>query len=157
MVFLASSDTQPQSLERSFLQLRLDPQTPVLLPMESVQEVLTVASKRLTFLPNMPDSILGLLNQRSRLYWVMDLPQFLGFPRLKLRVQRYTVVILNAQSSSLGLLVAGIDSVVKAPIETIGSPPSGWADYCQGTIPTGTLTLPVLNSNAIVEDSRLSS
>lgn len=116
---------RPQNpLGEAYLKFLLDSQTPVVLPMKQVQEVLVLSANRLTPMPNMPACIVGLMNRRSRVLWVIDLTRLLGTPALDLNVQQHTLVIVRPGTISLGVVVQRVDGMVWMTPEQIQPPPS---------------------------------
>jgi positive phototaxis protein PixI len=110
----------------------LDRHTLAALPTLQVQEVLTLPATRLTAMPNMPDCVLGLMNRRSQVMWLVDLPHLLGNPPLETNVQQYAILMVRLGTESLGLAVARIEGTVGLPAELIQPPPT----YCQPSLRT---------------------
>jgi positive phototaxis protein PixI len=139
---------------QAYLKLQLDPQTQAALPMDFAQEVLTVSAGRLTFMPNMPSCVLGLLNQRSRVFWMVDLPQLLEFQSLSLDTQQYNVIIVRVGNFALALAVLTVKGVVRFGVEAIQSPigtvSAGLTPYLRGWIPQEKEILLVLDPQAIL-------
>jgi twitching motility protein PilI len=111
-------------LGEAYLKFLLDPQTPVVLPMKQVQEVLVLSANRLTPMPNMPACIIGLMNRRSRVLWVVDLTRLLGTPSLDLNTQQHTLVIVRPGTISLGVVVQQVEGMVWMTPDQIQPPPS---------------------------------
>ncbi|MDS3861984.1 chemotaxis protein CheW [Thermosynechococcaceae cyanobacterium BACA0444] len=106
-----------------YLRLQLTPDTTAVLATDDTQEVLVVPGFKLTVMPNMPNVVLGLLNHRNRVIWVIDLPLLLGLPALSLEVPQLTVAIIRPQGEKpLGLAVPQIRGLVRLEAEAIQSP-----------------------------------
>lgn len=137
-----------------YLSLRLDDQNLALIEMPYTQEVLVVAAERITAIPNLAASVLGLLNQRNRVLWVIDLPQLLGLNPIALDTQQYNLAIIQVGQFPLGLAVAGIEGVMRFNQDAIQSPigavQSELTPYLQGCILTEKQVLLVLDASAIV-------
>lgn len=136
-----------------YLKFHLEQQTPAILAMEYVQEVLILPYRRITPMPNMPECVLGLLNRRSRVLWVLDLAQLLGLQPISPSVQYNNVVIIKARQITLGLLVQEVKGVtyfapnlMQAPTELITS---ALIPYLHGCV-VQEETLLVLSAEAIV-------
>ncbi len=114
----------PQVLGEAYLKFLLDPQTPIVLPMKQVQEVLVLSANRLTPMPNMPACIIGLMNRRSRVLWVADLTRLLGTPALDLNTQQHSLVIIRPGTISLGVVVQRVEGMVWLTSDQIQPPPS---------------------------------
>jgi twitching motility protein PilI len=114
----------PHVLGEAYLKFLLDPQTPIVLPMKQVQEVLVLSANRLTPMPNMPACIIGLMNRRSRVLWVADLTRLLGTPALDLNTQQHSLVIIRPGTISLGVVVQRVEGMVWMTPDQIQPPPS---------------------------------
>lgn len=136
-----------------YLKFHLEQQTPAILAMEYVQEVLILPYRRITPMPNMPECVLGLLNRRSRVLWVLDLAQLLSLQPISPSVQYNNVVIIQARQITLGLLVQEVKGVtyfapnlMQAPTELITS---ALIPYLHGCVVQEEILL-VLSAEAIV-------
>lgn len=105
-----------------YLRIELAPQTPALLPMNFAQEALVVLVEQITQIPNMSSKFLGLLNQRSRIYWVLDLPRLLGLEPISLQLNEYNIVIMRSGQTPLGLAVPKIEGVMRFSDDDVQSP-----------------------------------
>lgn len=144
-----------RSQETAYLRLQLDGQVTALLPLNSAQEVLSVPITQITPMPNMPGCTLGLLNQRSRIFWVIDLSQLLEMPPLDLSLQQFNVVIIRVGKAALGLAVREVKGVIQIPVDDIQSPMGtvapGLTLYLQGCVLQTAEILLVLDPQAIVQ------
>ncbi|MGK7876648.1 MAG: chemotaxis protein CheW [Xenococcaceae cyanobacterium] len=150
---LESSQLQ-KNLGDPYLKLQLDQRTSAALPMKHAKEVLVVAVERITSMPNMPACVLGLLNQRSRVLWVVDLPQMLDLQALERDVQNYNIAIVRVGNTPLGLLVKEVKGVMRTVEDSIQSPigtvASGLIPYLRGCVLQETSVVLVLDAEAIV-------
>lgn len=150
----ASLPPKEQDLGNAYLKLQLDRQTVAALPMDYTQEVLVVSARRLTPIPNMPACVLGLLNQRSKIFWVVDLPQLLQLSVLDTYVQQYNIAIVRSREIPLGLAVQQVKGVMRFNADAIHSPvgtvPDNLIPYLQGCISQQTDSVLVLDPVAIV-------
>ncbi len=102
--------TRPQALATiPYFSLQIESKTKALIDMRSAQEVLNIASERITMMPNMPNHVLGLVYHRSRVFWVIDLPLMFGLNPLYGGAAEYPVIIIQIQDFWLGL--AGLQSL----------------------------------------------
>ncbi len=77
------------------------------LPAVGVQEVLLVQPEQLTVFPNVPPLVLGAINWRGRLSWVVDLGRRLGAEEpLALGTQDLPVLVVAEPTGMLGLAVS---------------------------------------------------
>jgi positive phototaxis protein PixI len=100
------------SLGTGYLRVSVFDSVSVLLPLTQVQEVIALPSHRLSALPNLPAPVLGLMNRRSQVLWLVDLVYLLGMGRLELEALTHHVVVLKVGNVSLGLAVKAIEGMV---------------------------------------------
>ncbi len=116
----------PQILQQKktgdpYLKVLLQAGQSAVLPMAQAQEAIAIPASRVTPMPNMPACVLGLLNHKSRVIWVVNLPQMLGLEAQNLNVQQYNLAIIRSGKTSLGLVVPEIKGVVRFDIDTVQS------------------------------------
>lgn len=105
-------------------------------------------------MPNMPECVLGLLNRRNRLVWVIDLPQALNLQPIGNNTQQYSIVIIQIKQMTLGLLVQEVTGVthfqphlIQAPTELVTST---LMPYLSGCVSLEQEVMLVLNTEAVV-------
>lgn len=156
-----TSDSPEVQITRPYLQIQLDLVTPALIPMQYAQEVLTLPSRRITPMPNLPDCLLGLLNQRSRIIWVADLGQMLGKKPINRNLQQYNLAIIRWQNIPLGLVIAQVKGVIRLVPESIESPVDNVAEslvpYLHGVYQQADTTCLILAAKAIINSPLLHS
>src|SRR6476646_10386346 len=142
-----------------YLKFRLDPHTWAVLAMEYAQEVLVLSAQRITPMPNMPPAVLGLLNWRSRVLWVVDLAHMLQLQPLEANVQKYNLAIVRVGELPLALAVQQVEGVTRLAPDTIQSPigtvTSGLIPFLQGCILQQQETSLALDAEAIVRSPSL--
>lgn len=151
---LSSPHTQTD-LGESYLKLQLDEHTLAVFPLEYAQEVLVIPRQRVTSIPNMSSDIVGLVNQRNRIYWLLDLSLLLGLNRSCQGFREYSIAFVKINQISVGLVVPKIQGVVCIFAQQIQSPRDNFSSeiipYLAGCIiDEGKLTY-VLDPLAIVE------
>ena len=99
------------TLGTGYLRVSLFDEVSVLLPLTQVQEVIALPSHRLSALPNLPAPILGLMNRRSQVLWLVDLVYLLGMGRLELDALTHNVVVLKVGNVSVGVAVKAIEGM----------------------------------------------
>lgn len=149
----------PKNLGDTYLKFQFGQRTPAVLPMNRASEVVVIPAGRITPMPNMPDHIMGLINRRSRVLWVVDLAPMLGLPPTDTNVQQYNVVFIRSGSTALGLIVQAVESVVRLVPESIQSPlgqvsPS-LVPYLRGCVLQDQEILLVLDAEAIMRSPLL--
>ncbi len=139
----------------TYLRVQLADSTQAVIPMSKMQEVLTSPCDRITVMPLMPEWVIGLLNQRSQIFWVMDLPQFLGLPPLEVEEQTYNIAIVRVDDKPVGLRVKQVYGVSRFRADLIQSPigalPSQLEPYLRGYVLRQQSILLVLETEAIVQ------
>lgn len=141
-----------------YVRFQIEIHTPAILSMEVVQEVLIVPISRITPMPNMPECILGLLNRRNRVLWVIDLAQVLSLQPVDANAQQYHMVIIRVDSFPLALVVQEVRGVTRFTPDCIQSPVVGESNiipYIDGWILQQQERLLVMNAKAIVTSSML--
>ncbi|GAB4523993.1 MAG: hypothetical protein Tsb0014_02100 [Pleurocapsa sp.] len=155
--------TNPNSEEISYpyLQLQLNANISAVVPMKYTQEVFTISSRRITPMPNMPDCILGLLNQRSRVFWIADLSQMLNMQPVDRNLQQYHLAIIRFQDVPLGVIVSQIKGVMRLNQKEIQSPQEkvipSLEPYLHGYCQQQDKRILVLNPEALINSPILHS
>jgi positive phototaxis protein PixI len=153
------STLESQSLGEPYLKIQLAPHSAAVVPMEQAQEAIAIPFDRITPVPNMPACVLGLLNQRSRVFWAIDLPLMLGLSTQPLNGQQYNLVIVKSGNSPLGLVVPKVQGVLRFDVEEMYSPvgeaPSSLVSYLRGCFTQAGETLWVLDPDAIIHSPAL--
>lgn len=149
------------NLGDGYLKFQLNQQTAAVLSMKYTQEAVIVPIESVTSMPNMPSCILGLMNWRSRIIWVVDLPRMLNLESLDYRVRQYSTIVIQVESLVLGLVVQEIKGTTKFIPDDIHSPigqvASSLVPYLCGCVVQQQEILLVLDALAIVQSSILRS
>jgi twitching motility protein PilI len=104
------------------LGLQLESDVTVALPLKFVRETLVLASDRFTQMPNVHPCLMGLVEHRSNVFWVLDLPQLLGFAPIDSTAIETHIAVLQIGSAFLGLGVDRVGRVIRfAETEIISS------------------------------------
>lgn len=146
------------NLGDSYLSFYLNPQTPALLLMKYAQEIIIVPLNRIIPMPNMPGCVLGLLNRRSRILWVINLAHLLNLPVSDPIAQQYQIIIIYVGQIKLGLVVQSVKGVTHFPHSSSQAPTeliSSLAPYVSGCIPQGNEMLIVLDAEKIANSPTL--
>jgi positive phototaxis protein PixI len=125
--------------------------------MHQVQEVLVLPMQRLTAMPNLPASILGLTHRRSRVLWVADLAKLLEIGSLDSSPRQYDLMILRTTEMAIAAAVQRVDGILWVAPETIQPPPSHIAvsliAYLRGCILQSQDFLLVLDAESILQSA----
>jgi positive phototaxis protein PixI len=127
-----------QKHEELYLRVRLDSQNMAILSMRYLQEVLVVPVQRLTPMPNVPACMVGLIERRSRVLWVIDLVRLLKLPSAPHQSQQYNIVVIQVGTKVMGLVLHKIEGIVRLSSDRIGSPlqtvSMGLVPYLRGCV-----------------------
>jgi positive phototaxis protein PixI len=107
----SSDNSSRRTSGDAYLRFELCPQTSAVIVMRYVQEAMILPARRLTPMPNMPPCMLGLMNRRSRVLWVIDLAQMLGLAILDTNAQQYSLVLTQVGAVTLGLAVQQVEGI----------------------------------------------
>lgn len=142
-----------QVVDDVYVRFQINDHTPAILSMEYVEEVLIVPLTRITPMPNMPECVLGLINRRNRVLWVIDLAQVLNL-QLDTNTQQYQMVIIQV-GVPLALVVQEVKSVTRFTPDCIQSTvelvASDITPYINGCVVQEQETLLVINAEAIMQ------
>lgn len=120
---MSSETSLPSKQEKeSYLNIQIDSLTKAILPMTQIQEVIVTEIEAITPIPNMEPYVLGLLNQRNKAVWLIDLAAKFNLTQLNLEKQTCNVIIINLGKKSLGLAVEKVNGMIKVLPELIISP-----------------------------------
>ncbi|MBW4686594.1 MAG: chemotaxis protein CheW [Komarekiella atlantica HA4396-MV6] len=159
-ITLSSKQTYNNSGD-GYLKFQLNQQTAAVLSMKYTQEAVIVPVESVTSMPNMPACILGLMNWRSRIIWVIDLPRMLNLQSLDNRLRQYNAIVIRVESLLLGLVVQEIKGTTKFLSDDVHSPvgqvASSLVPYLRGCVVQQKEILLVLDAQAIVQSSILRS
>lgn len=143
----------------AYLRFQIDQQVPMLLPMNYAQEVLVMPVHKLTTMPNLPSCLLGLMNRRSRVLWLVDLASLVGLAPLNPETRYHNVIVVRAGLVSLGLAVQEVKGVVRFTNNLIqslhGSIAPEIAPYLQGCILQASDLMLIVDVEAIVRSPLL--
>ncbi len=153
---LVLSPQRQKTSGESYLKFQLNQETSAVFSMTHTQEVLVVPVQTVAPMPNMPACMLGLMNRRSRVLWIIDLAQMLNLPPLN-SSRQYNVIIVRVGSVPLGLVVQTVKGPVRLLAEQIQSPvgqvTSGLIPYLRGCVLQQREIILVLDASAIVQSS----
>ncbi|MBD2624892.1 chemotaxis protein CheW [Trichormus variabilis] len=138
----------------SYLKFQLNQQTTAVLSINHTQEAIIIPVESVTAMPNMPACILGLMNWRSRIIWVIDLPKMFNLECLDHRLRQYNIIVIKVELLLLGLVVQEIKGTTKLMSDDIHSPvgqvASSLVPYLCGCVEQKEETLLVLDAQNIV-------
>lgn len=115
---------------------------------EQVVEIMHVYNA--TYLPMMPDYILGIFNMRGQIIPIMDIRRRLGKPPAE---TENLLVVLNYNGTQLGILVDSVEVMLDIPNASILPIPSQSAQKLVSgmcTLPDGSGTMLVLDCDQLI-------
>ncbi len=105
-----------------YLSLQLGRGVTAALQLKFVRETLVLDSDRFTQMPNVHPCLMGLVEHRSNVFWVLDLPQLLGFAPLDSTAIEMHIAVLQIGGSFLGLGLDRVGRVLRFAESEIVSP-----------------------------------
>ena len=117
-----NNQTIYNSRENGYIKFQLNQRTGAVLSIAHTQEVIVVPVTSVTAIPNMPACILGLMNWRSHIIWVVDLPKMFNLECLDHRLYQYNIIVIQIESMILGLVVQEIKGTTKFIVDDVRSP-----------------------------------
>ena len=130
----------------------------LLLSMEQVQESLLVGAEKITPLPNMPQSLIGIMNSNNRVFCVFDLARLLQLHSRSILPRQYQIIVLETTSEIpiyIGLAVTHLQGIVRLLPEAIHSSleglPSNIIPYLSGAVELEEKIIPILDFHYISE------
>lgn len=142
-----------------YLQFQLNSGISAVLPMQHVQEVVVLPAHQLTAMPGMVACVMGLMNRRSHILWVIDFARMLGLETLAPGSQIYNIITLKSDAGSLGIAVNTVQGIIRLPIDRVQQVihPSavGLNAYLKGHIEQPDTIIHLFNAEAIVSASVL--
>lgn len=85
----------------------------------AIREVISSPPDRITPIPNASPLLLGTLNLRGRVIWVVDLGQFLGSTALNTDRPEITVIAVEDRDIIIGLAIDRISGMEWLDVETV--------------------------------------
>jgi positive phototaxis protein PixI len=150
-----------KSLIDTYLKFQLNQQTTAVLSINHTQEAIIVPVESVTAMPNMLAYVLGLMNWRSRIIWVIDLPKMFNLEGINHRLQQYNIIVVKVESIILGLVVQEIKGTTKLMADDIHSPVGQVAGslvpYLRGCVEQKEEILLVLDAQNIVNHANAHS
>ena len=142
----------------AYIKFQLTSDMTALLSTEQVQESLLVEAEKITPLPNMPESVIGIMSSRERVFCVFDLARLLTLPSRLVSPRQYQIIVLQTTSEPsihIGLAVSRLQGILRLTTKQIQSSldafPSNIASYLCGAVQQEEAIIPVLDFNGISE------
>jgi positive phototaxis protein PixI len=142
----------------AYIKFKLTSKIIALLSMNQVQESLIVEAAKITSLPSMPKSTIGMINSRNRVFCIFDLAQLLNLPTVLITPSQYQIIVLQTTGESsipIGFAVMGLQGIIRLTSKQISSANSdvvnsSVAPFVSGVVQQET-TMMVLELASIVQ------
>ena len=142
----------------AYIKFQLGTETTALLSMRQVQKSLIVETEKITTLPSMPESTIGIISSRDRVFCIFDLAQILKLPSWSISPRQYQVIVLQTKDELpiyVGLAVTQLQGIIRLSEGEIQANSAGVAstftDYISGVVEQESNTLPILDFNPILQ------
>lgn len=142
----------------TYIRLQLTSDLTVLLPMEWVQCSLIVEAEQITPLPRMPESFIGIMSHRDRVFCVYDLAKLLALDSELIAPRKYQIIVLQIiteQPIYVGFAITQLQGIMRLTYGQIQSTsntlPTQIVPYICGGIKEAEKMIPVLELNWILE------
>ncbi len=145
-------------LGNTYIRFQLTSDMTALLSMKQAQESLIVEAEKITPLPNMSESVIGIMTSRNQVFCVFDLAQLLRLSSQLISPREYQIIVLQTTSEKpiyIGLAVTRFQGIVRLATEQIkwslDAFPSNIAPYLCGAVQEEETMIPILDFNPISE------
>jgi positive phototaxis protein PixI len=142
----------------AYIQFQLTSEITALLSMEQVQESLVIEAEKITPLPNMAETVIGVMSSRNRVFCVFDLAKLLTLPSQLISPQQYQVMVLQTTTEQpiyIGLAINRLQGMIRLTTDKIQPSNDGFfasiASYLSGVVLEKETMIPVLKLDRIVE------
>lgn len=116
-----------------------------------------IGLQKITEIPNLPESIMGVINLRGKIVPVMDMRSRFHLPPREYD-SRTCVVVVTLNTNTVGLIVDRVSEVHNIPDEQIEPPPrsaKGGSRYIQGVGKVGDHVTILLEVNALLNQEKI--
>lgn len=145
------------ALTDTYLKFQLNEFTYAALPVKYLHEVVVVPVESIPSIPNMPACVLGLINWRSRIIWVIDLPNMLNLETVNSTCRQHKILVIQTESTALALVVPEIIGTTRLMANDIKSPQEKFSSdllpYLRGWILQNQEQILVLDTQAILQSA----
>lgn len=124
---LESLFTEPVATDhqQKFLRVQLYPENTVLLAIDQIAAVVTIAVTDILPVPHMPGCVMGIYNWRGEMLWLVDLALQVGFTSLlkpEMNLTTVMAIVIQMNGQSLGLVVPEVHDIEQHDPQQIYSP-----------------------------------
>jgi twitching motility protein PilI len=141
----------------AYIKFQLTTKMVALLSMSQVQESLIVEAAKITPLPSMPKSTLGMMNSRDRVFCIFDLAQLLTLSAELISSRQYQIIVLktmNEPSIFIGFAVSQLQGIVRLSTDKIKSAaddtPTSLVPFLSGVAQQAESMMPIIELNSVL-------
>ncbi|MGK7898081.1 MAG: chemotaxis protein CheW [Xenococcus sp. (in: cyanobacteria)] len=150
---------------KPYIQFQLTEQIKALIPLEQVHESIIVEASKISLLPSMHESVIGIMSSRNHIFCVIDLAQLLLLDSNLTSSRQYQIIVIRVspnktlpetsvkRDSLLGIAVSDLQGITRLTEEEFdlskGNFPSSLAPYLQGAVVVESQQMLVFNPQAI--------
>ena len=152
-------------MSTDYFHIQLPQAVEVLVPLENAAEVTTLTRKDICPIPGVAPQLMGVLNHRGRLLWVLDLSAVLGLDAGTARVRaqdKLTLLVMAAGATNpttgqaeyqLGCVIAALKGIVSLEAHQVSGLVAPVANILPAFVSGGTevngASVAILNANAV--------
>ena len=143
-----------------YIRFRLTSSMTALLSMVQVQESLVVEADKITPMPGMPETVVGIMSSRGRVFCVFDLAQLLKLSSELIAPRQYQIIVLQTTDERpiyIGFAVNRLQGIMRLNSEQImpflsdlpADFPTDIVPYLRGAVSENENVIPILEFNYI--------
>ncbi|WP_101478273.1 chemotaxis protein CheW [Candidatus Nitrosotalea bavarica] len=124
------------------------------IPIDQVREIRQL--EPITVIPNGPSYVKGVMNLRGTIIPIIDLKEKLGFSKTHTINSKMMILVAEIDSKLVGLLIDGVDQVIKIPSTDVDCNVSGGFEsisYVIGIAKTGEKLVVLLDVGILLKNS----
>jgi len=97
-----------------------------LLPLEQIAEILRLDVTDILPVPEMPSCVLGIVNWRGQMLWLVDLHNLVGGTPLSLRIGKFPIaIVVKVNNQYIGLIVENINDIESHDLQQLAPATTG--------------------------------
>ena len=142
----------------AYIRFKLTTDITALLSMKQVQTSVIVDANKITPMPGMPESVIGMMSSRDRVFCVFNLAQLLAVSSQAVSSQKYQIVVLQTDIEPqiyIGLAVTELQGILRVQQEKIQSPKTASFTnldlFLSGEVQEKRSTIPILSFDRILK------
>ena len=141
-----------------YIRFKLTSDITALLSMDRVQNSIIIDADKITPIPGMPESVIGIMSSRDRVFCVFDLARLLEITSETVARRQYQILILQTDIEphvNIGLAVTELQGILRKTSAEIQSVPSNvnasLTPYLKGAVIEQQEIIPILEFDYILQ------